>query len=206
MSPETKFSSEAKSHLSLFEALLAFQAEAPRLTKDEVAEVVSKRTGGKYTYKYTPLKTIMAEIQPLLTKHGFVWSTGPGETEQGKPTLDYKLTHVPSGEALEGTMPLMIDAQGAQAYGSALTYARRYALVSVLNLVADDDDGRMASQPRSGDARLLPKASRDKMVREIEVSGKRLDLVLGAVGLERAEDATVKHAKQIKKLLVTNGD
>lgn len=189
---------------TLLDALLAFQAEAPRLTRDETAEVVSKRTGGKYSYKYTPLQTIMAEIQPLLTKHLLVWTTAPGRDEHG-PTLKYELVHTSSGEGIKGIMPLMIEGQGAQAVGSAITYARRYALVSVLNLVAeDDDDGRAASTaPKgpTGDARPLPDASRREMLAKIAASGKDIDVVLRAVGLEVIEQATVGHAKQIKALL-----
>src|ERR1039458_341439 len=203
---------------TLLAALIAFQAEAPRLTRDETAEVVSKRTGGKYTYKYTPLKTIMAEIQPLLTRYGLVWTTMPGESAQGKPTLTYELAKLvvrmetvdsqtppvlaEGRQAIVGTMPLMIDGQGTQAYGSALTYARRYALVAVLNLVADDDDdGKTASKRPTGDARPMPKAEREKMEAAVAKAGKDIAVVLGALGLERLEQVTVGHRKAIKELL-----
>lgn len=36
---------------------------------------------------------------------------------------------------------------GAQAYGSALTYARRYSLTAFFGMKAEDDDGSMASRP-----------------------------------------------------------
>jgi hypothetical protein len=45
-------------------------------------------------------------------------------------------------------MPLLLDKRNSQGLGSAITYARRYALTAVLNLVADeDDDGNQASSP-----------------------------------------------------------
>jgi hypothetical protein len=37
-------------------------------------------------------------------------------------------------------MQLLLSKNDAQGQGSAITYARRYALCAVLNLVADDDD------------------------------------------------------------------
>ena len=37
---------------------------------------------------------------------------------------------------------------GAQAYGSALTYARRYSLTAFFGMKAEDDDACAASQPR----------------------------------------------------------
>jgi hypothetical protein len=189
-------------HESLKAAVFAFQAEAPKLAKDKTAEVVSKRTGGKYTYKFTPLADIMAAIQSLLTKHGLVWSCAPGENEAGKPILDYELAHIASDAPKVGRMPLMLAEQSSQAHGSALTYAKRQALEAVLNLVAEaDDDGKAASKRPTGDARPLPAASRKKMLAEIESSGKDLAVLLSAVGLEGVEDATVGDAKQIKALL-----
>lgn len=61
-----------------------------------------------------------------------------------------------SGQYIE-VGPLFLPVQGdAQAYGSADTYARRYALAAALNLAAEeDDDGKKASSPPS-EARATP--------------------------------------------------
>jgi hypothetical protein len=191
---------------TLLDAMLAFQAEVPILAKRSEGEVKGVSKTGRaydYTFKYADYPTIMEAIQPLLTKHELIWTVRPAETEQGRPALDYELIYAPNGEAKTGRMPLMLGANPtAQAHGSALTYGKRHALTAVLNLVADaDDDGKIASKRATGDARPLPKASREKMLTEIGQTGKQLEVVLGAVGLERAEDATVGHAKQIKALL-----
>lgn len=196
-----------KPSTTLLNALLAFQAEAPILAKTSEGEVkgVSKSSGKAYdyTFKYADYPTIMEAIQPLLTKHELIWTARPAETEQGRPVLDYELIHASTKEVMAGRMPLMLGANPtAQAHGSALSYAKRHALVALLNLVADaDDDGKMASKRPTGDARALPKASRDKMLAEIQASGKDLAILLGAIGLQSAEEATVGHAKQIKALL-----
>jgi hypothetical protein len=128
-------------HKSLWAALLAFKAEAPSLPKD--------KTNPHYRSKYTPLDTIAEKIDPLLTKHGLVWAALPGH-DQGRPTLNYTLAHAPSGEVMSGEMPLLLDRENSQGVGSALTYARRYCKVAVLDLVADeDDDGNAASQRKA---------------------------------------------------------
>ena len=45
-------------------------------------------------------------------------------------------------------MRLVMSRDDAQGYGSAMTYARRYAIMGMLGLVADaDDDGNAASKP-----------------------------------------------------------
>jgi hypothetical protein len=130
---------EAASSGELYEAVLAVQDAAPKLPKDA--------TNPHFKSNYTPLDTIVEKIGPLLVKHGLVWTTRPCLTE-GQPGLHYSLTHAASGESLEGTMPLLLTKQDPQGMGSALTYARRYSICSVLNLVGDeDDDGSAGSRP-----------------------------------------------------------
>ena len=74
----------------------------------------------------------------------------PVSDDHGHPALLYRLAHATTGEVLEGVMPLLLDKQNAQGLGSAITYARRYSLCAVLNIVADeDDDGQKASQGAS---------------------------------------------------------
>lgn len=110
-------------HKGLAEALLAFQAEAPALAKDA--------TNPHYKSKYTPLDTIVETVGPLLVKHGLVWTALPGSNEHGAPALNYRLIHAPSNEELCGVMPLLVTKADPQGMGSALTYARRYAMCEI---------------------------------------------------------------------------
>jgi hypothetical protein len=151
--------------------MLAVQGEAPTLPKDA--------TNPHYKSKYTPLDTIVERIGPILNKHGLVWSTLPGRDEHGDPALTYRLSHAPTGEVLEGTMPLLLSKQDAQGQGSAITYARRYALCAVLNLVADDDDdGQRAAAGQSGQASHgggdVASAAQKKFLRTL-ITQNRLD-------------------------------
>jgi hypothetical protein len=150
--------------MSLAAALLAFQAEAPMLPKDKTGKIVGTNRKGEryeYAYRYTDLATIMEQITPLLAKHGLTWTTRPTGTHDA-PTLTYELLwegevvvreanavkgKAPAREAIAGEMPLYLpENPTSQALGSAITYARRYALTAVLNLVADeDDDGQAAT-------------------------------------------------------------
>lgn len=50
-----------------------------------------------------------------------------------------------SGEYIESTLTMPVSKRDAQGFGSAISYARRYALMSALGLAADDDDGEAAS-------------------------------------------------------------
>jgi len=148
MTDETK-------HGSMVEALLAFQSEVPDLHKD-------KDNPAFRGSKYLSLDRLTDAVRPVLTRHGLVWSAMPSSLD-GAPALSYRLLHR-TGELVEGTMPLMLSKQDAQGQGSALTYARRYALMAVLNLVADeDDDGNSATttvQERRDGAKLASEPQR----------------------------------------------
>ncbi len=124
----------------LMAAILAVQAEAPKLGPN-----ADGQAGGR-TYRYVTLDAVVDAVLPLLVKHELAWTTFPTSDEHGQPALRYRITHLPSGEAEEDVMALMCVKADPQGQGSALTYARRYALVAVLNLTTgDDDDGGRAS-------------------------------------------------------------
>jgi ERF superfamily len=124
----------------LMSALLAVQREAPKLQKSKLNPA--------FRSKYLTLEKLMQQVLPVLNAHGLVWVTLPC-VENGEPTLHYGMHHVETGEKLEGKMPLLLTKKDRQGQGSGITYARRYALMAVLGLVADeDDDGNRASQPQ----------------------------------------------------------
>lgn len=124
----------------LMAAILAVQAEAPKLGPN-----ADGQAGGR-TYRYVTLDAVVDAVLPLLVKHELAWTTFPTSDEHGQPALRYRITHLPSGEAEEDVMALMCVKPDPQGQGSALTYARRYALVAVLNLTTgDDDDGNGAT-------------------------------------------------------------
>jgi ERF superfamily len=128
---------------NLNKALAAFQAEAPRIVKDEVGIIPGKDGKQGYKYRYADLATVAAVTLPLLGKHGLSFFTKPVivGTQFG---LACKLKHA-SGEEEEGFYPLPSSATPQQV-GSAITYARRYSLLMMTGLApADDDDDAAAT-------------------------------------------------------------
>lgn len=117
------------------ESLAKAQGEFPVLEKKSKA----------YNYMYADLaETIQAIQEPLQTNGLSIHhSTVLGEM----PLLRSTLLHA-SGQWIYTDTPLFYKADGKintqQAYGSAITYAKRYAIGCLLNLAADkesDDDG-----------------------------------------------------------------
>jgi hypothetical protein len=121
---------------TLAAALAAIQADLPEVRKTETAKVPTK-TGGSYSYSYADLAAVSRVILPRLGKVGLSWTTKPTLVGD-RFVLVYKLLHT-SGEYEEGTYPLP-DRGTPQEVGSAITYARRYALCSVTGVAPDDDD------------------------------------------------------------------
>ena len=94
--------------------------------------------------KYADLAEVVKTATPGLAECGLSVSQLVGANEQGT-TLTTILMHS-SGDFISSEMPLLISKQDAQGQGSALTYARRYSYMSIIGMVADeDDDGHKAS-------------------------------------------------------------
>jgi hypothetical protein len=176
---------------SLLAAILAVQAEAPTLKKNA--------TNPHFKSRFAPLDTIVETIGPLLAKNGLVWLTKPSFDEtSGEPTLKYKLAHAPSKEAEEGEMKLLLSKGDPQGQGSAITYARRYALCSVLNLVADDDDdGARAAQGRRQGPAVASDAQKKRLRTDItkySLTADEVDVLFKGAGFQRGEGEKVNDA------------
>lgn len=110
----------------------------------EVESPKNKATNPFFKSKYAPLEEVIKAIKPSLQKHGLSVTQIP-ITDEGKVGVITILLHE-SGEYIE-TSPLFLktDKDTAQGAGSAITYARRYALSAVLGIASEeDDDGNVA--------------------------------------------------------------
>ena len=93
--------------------------------------------------KYVPLENVTEVIDKVAPEYGLAYAqealTNADKGIVGVTTL---LTHE-SGEWIEfEPLFLKADKQTAQGYGSAITYARRYALSSAFGIASEtDDDG-----------------------------------------------------------------
>lgn len=125
-----------RSVMGLIEKLLEIQAEGTKLVKDA--------KNPHFKNEYITLDSLLDVMLPILNEKGILLIQMP--TAVGpNPALQTALVDAESGETYEGTMPLVLQKADPQGVGSAITYARRYMLMSALGLVADaDDDGEAA--------------------------------------------------------------
>lgn len=116
--------------------ILKIQSEIGVLSKTE--------TNPFFKSKYMDINGLLAQLVPLLTKHKLC-VTQPLCEIAGKPSLLTEVYDVEKNESIiKGFIPLP-DLQDAQKMGSAITYYRRYSLVSLFLLQAQDDDANFAS-------------------------------------------------------------
>lgn len=136
---------------SMFADLLEAQKEMPSLQKSGI--------NPHFKNKYVPLEELLQTVVPILNKHNFVLLQMPCVIGE-EPALGYKLLHV-SGESISETMLLMVGKDDPQGQGSAITYARRYSLMSLLGLTADVDDD--AEYNRARTARPTMRGGQDRL-------------------------------------------
>jgi hypothetical protein len=124
-------------------AVLRVQAKVAPIVRNAKGQIQNRM------YTYATLTAVTDEVLPLLVEEQLLWKVYPTVLVNGAPGVRYRMTHVPSSEFEEDTMPLLVD-QTMQALGSGITYGRRQALTAYLNLTIDeDDDGRGANTPVS---------------------------------------------------------
>src|SRR5690606_25618146 len=91
---------------------------------------------------------VVAATRPVLAKHGLVALTPVHAFEDGL-ACSVEILHT-SGESKQFDPLPFPPGSDAQATGSAITYNRRYALLSALGMAAEDDDGAAATErPRA---------------------------------------------------------
>lgn len=154
-------------------ALAKAQREFGPLARSKHVEVTTKK-GDRYGFDYAPLDAILAQTRKPLADNGFALSQMLDS--DGLVTM---LLHS-SGAYLRGVTPLP-ETTEVQAFGSAITYLRRYSIQAILGIAAEeDDDGNRASgnttrrEPRGmsrDEAKALEAATEPVLVGPYEGTG-----------------------------------
>ena len=118
-------------------ALSKFQSELEAAKKDSENPFLKSF--------YSDLRSVWNVIREPLAKNGLAVTQIPTIHEKLGMILVTKLLHT-SGEFIESSYPINPVKNDPQGVGSALTYARRYALSAILGVVSEgDDDGHRAT-------------------------------------------------------------
>ena len=155
---------------------------------------VSKGGTGNYG-KHATLSDALDAAKPILERHGLavVQTFLDPDPQPGFVTVHTALVHV-TGEMLNGGGLRMPAPNDPQKVGSALSYARRYGLMTMMGLAALDDDGQGASDAIRKENEPHPNSDR---VKDVVAALKALD----ATEKEAVKDWAKGHSLAPKALL-----
>jgi hypothetical protein len=112
--------------------------------KKQFGKALKNANNPHFKSRYADLQSVLDAISEAFQDKGLFVSQN-GESIDGKPYLR-TLVFDANGDSIDfGIMPVKTIKDDAQAFGSGLTYARRYALMSAFGLAPEDDDGQLAS-------------------------------------------------------------
>lgn len=116
----------------LAEALAKAQGAFGPLLKDREVKA------GQYSFRYATLDAVLSCVREPLAANGLSIMQAVSESGNGA-AVDTQLTHS-SGQWVRTCTPITIQKADNQGRGSAISYGRRYGLVALLALAADEDD------------------------------------------------------------------
>lgn len=107
--------------------------------------------------KYADLASVREAVLPVFLANGIAVTQGAAVGQAGYVAVVTQFTHE-SGQWMRARVEVPYQEQKgtniAQAYGSALSYARRYSLAAMACVIAEDDDGNGAAPPAREPAAL----------------------------------------------------
>jgi hypothetical protein len=206
----------SESVAALASALAKAQAELVNPEKSLTATIRNGRPGeGERSFRYAPLSSGLDIVRKTLGQHEIATvQTTAIDKETGVVNLSTMLAHA-SGEWIASDWPVCAVAEAAnpQRMGAALTYARRYALFTLVGIAGEDDldapdlcaappttaattgtgSGELLPPPRSdgnGRTRATARAASTPLLSSDESAALR-DRLLGEIpGLQSVESAT----------------
>lgn len=182
--------------------LLEFQKKVSAIPKDS--------TNPFFKSKYFDVNAVIEAIRPILNEIGLV-VTQPLDCLTGRNIL---LTQIWDGsKCLIESHVLIPEIADIQKFGAALTYMRRYALVSLLLLQGEEDDDLNSAtkapvkqktalpsdeKPKAVSSTTSGNSMSDKQNKYIHVLMKEKGIMhLSDIGIEKIEKPTMIDAKNI---------
>lgn len=139
-----------EAHLEFNAALKRAKAEMPAVLKNKYNEQTKSH--------YANLESVSDAMDPIITANGFSLTFGTAHTTlEGHYLVTCTLAHE-GGHEKNYEAPIPIDSAGIKgtanktlthAFGSTMSYGRRYLKMMIFDVKTTDDDGNSASAPAS---------------------------------------------------------
>lgn len=143
--------------MSIYKKLLDVQKEVGTLKKGA--------TNPFYNSKYIDINSVLETLTPILHKHNLLLLQ-PLASVEGKPAIRTILMDTDSGDSIDNTA-VITEINDAQKMGGSVTYWRRYGVIAMFGLGAEDDDGNslVKSAPKTATPKPKTTSAAPKAVR-----------------------------------------
>jgi hypothetical protein len=121
---------------------IAELATALSKAQGEILDAAKAAENPYFKSKYADLAAVRGVIREPMAKHGLSLVQLP-KTVDGGVMVETMLLHS-SGQYIKSALFMPAAKSDAHGIGSAITYARRYSIMSILSLATEDDDGNAA--------------------------------------------------------------
>ena len=157
---------------------IAALAAALAKAQGEIEGASKDKTNPHFKSSYADLASVWDACRAPLSKNALA-VLQPAVADGPRVTVTTILVHS-SGEFIESDLTMAAQQNTPQGIGSCITYARRYALSSLIGIAPEDDDGNAASQgscqpqagaqkPANGNGRTLAPDGFDNWLTDLEV-------------------------------------
>lgn len=148
----------------------------------KMGKALKQSNNPHFRSKYADLGNVMDACIPALNESGIAVIQPTGEDEHGR-FVETVFIHGESGEKLSCRVPIIVQKNDMQGYGSAVTYARRYGLMTMAGIAPEDDDGNAAAKappkqeqkPRNTQPAPAPEISDDEQFERLNTALKNCD-------------------------------
>lgn len=184
-----------------YRAMAACQSELKVVTKNKDNSQTKSR--------YADLAALSRQADPIIHRHGFTTSFQPGgKNDAGEEIVRWTIAHI-AGHIERGEAALSLDDKGAQgstnktklhAFGSTMSYGRRYLKLMLFDIATgDDDDGNAAGKGTINEEQWRELRG---LIDQSGADEARFLVALGANGPDvRLEDLPVAKFEQAKAML-----
>lgn len=179
-------------------------------------EVKKNAVNPHHKNKYANIEAIIDACSPELEKQGlmFMQTLDDEGIEPGQVLIITRIIHIETNQWVESRLKITAKAATPQDLGGAVTYARRYSLVTILGLTPEDDDANAAqglnqrqsqSQQRQQQQSSKPKepTSEELAKNNAKVVGNKIIEFQKQHGLSNEEVLFVGGINSIKELVLS---
>jgi hypothetical protein len=151
---------------------LAELATALAKAQSEIEDATKDATNPHFKSRYADLASVRAAIRKPLSDNGIAYVQLARAAEKSVE-IETILIHGKSGQAIGDTLRLPLQQATPQAVGSAISYGRRYSLMSIVGIAADDDDGETAARGIPSNTAARNGAAPKRTMKEISANKVR---------------------------------